>query len=124
MVGYFGFIAIVIACLGLLGLSSYLTEQRRKEVGIRKVLGASAMKILAGYAGSFLKLVLIANVLAIPVIWYGMSRWLERFAYRIDVRWSVFALAFCLSVLIAFITISIQVYRASRANPVESLKAE
>jgi putative ABC transport system permease protein len=124
MVGYFGIIAIIIACLGLLGLSSYMTEQRRKEVGIRKVLGASAGRILTGYAAGFLKLVLVANILAIPLVWALMNRWLENFAYRAGLPWSAFLIAFLLSVGISLVTISIQVWRASRANPVEALRAE
>lgn len=124
MVTYFGIIAIVIACLGLLGLSSYLTEQRRKEVGIRKVFGAPAESILLGYAGNFLKIILIANILAMPVIWYSMTQWLERFAYRIDVPWIAFIFAFLTSSLISLVTISVQVIHAAQANPIESLKAE
>ncbi len=124
MFRYFGIIAIVIACLGLLGLSSFITEQRRKEVGIRKVLGASSIRIMTSYTGNFLILVLIANIIAWPLAWYVMNVWLERFAYRINIGIFVLLSAFLISSLITVITIGIQVYRAANANPVKALKYE
>jgi putative ABC transport system permease protein len=117
-------IAIFVSCLGLLGLISLLTLQRTKEIGIRKVLGASVANITGLLSIDFLKLVLIAVVVASPVAWLTMSKYLQNFAYRIDIQWWVFALAAILALLIAFITVSFQSIKAAMANPVESLRSE
>ena len=120
----FAFLAILIACFGLLGLSAYNVLQRTKEIGIRKVLGASIKSILLLLSTDFLKLVAIALVLAIPICWFAMHTWLQDFAYRINIDWWVFALAGVLAMAIAFVTISMQVMKAAVDNPVKSLRTE
>jgi len=120
----FAVLAIFISCLELLGLSSYSTMQRTKEIGIRKVLGANVPGIVNLLSIDFIKLVLIALVIAVPVAWFGMNRWLQDFAYRTDIAWWIFGLAGLLSVLVAFATISYQSIKAAIANPVKSLKTE
>jgi putative ABC transport system permease protein len=116
-------IAIFISCLGLLGLISLLTLQRTKEIGIRKVLGASVTNITGLLSVDFLKLVLMAVVVVSPIAWLMMSKYLQNFAYRIDIQWWVFVLAAFVTLLIAFITVSFQSIKAAMANPVESLKS-
>jgi len=120
----FALLAIFISCLGLLGLASYSTMQRTKEIGIRKVLGASVGGIVNLLSREFLLLVLLSFVIATPVAWYGMHTWLKDFAYRIDISWWVFVLAGILAVIIALGTISVQAVRAALANPVKSLRTE
>lgn len=120
----FTVLAIVIACLGLFGLVAFVAEQRTKEIGIRKVLGASVTSIVALLSRDFLKLVLIAIVIATPLAWYAMYHWLQDFAYRIEISWWVFALAGGLTILIALLTISFQSIKAALMNPVKSLKTE
>jgi putative ABC transport system permease protein len=120
----FAFLAILIACFGLLGLSAYNVLQRAKEIGIRKVLGASFQNILLLLSTDFLKLITIALLLAIPICWFAMHSWLQDFAYRINIDWWVFALAGITALLIAFATISLQVIKAVVENPVKSLRAE
>jgi putative ABC transport system permease protein len=116
-------IAIFISCLGLLGLISLLTMQRTKEIGIRKVLGASVANITGLLSVDFLKLVLVAVIVASPIAWLLMSKYLQNFAYRIDIQWWVFALAAFAALLIAFITVSFQAVKAAIANPVQSLRS-
>ncbi|MCZ6818228.1 MAG: hypothetical protein O7G31_01875 [Calditrichaeota bacterium] len=120
----FALLAIFIACLGLLGLASFAAEQRTKEFGVRKVLGATVTNVITLLAKDFVKLVLLANLLAWPIAWYAMHRWLQDFAYRIEIGWWVFALAGGLALLIALLTVSTQAIRAALANPVESLRYE
>lgn len=120
----FAILAIFISCLGLLGLASYSTMQRTKEIGVRKVMGASIASIVGLLSMDFLKLVLIAFVVASPVAYFGMNRWLENFAYRTDIYWWVFVIAALLSTTIAFITVSFQSIRAAVMNPVKSLRSE
>jgi len=120
----FAVLAIFISCLGLLGLSSYSTMQRTKEIGIRKVLGASVSGIVNLLSIDFIKLVVIALAVAVPIAWYGMDKWLKGFAYRTNISWWLFALAGLASILIAFATISIQAIKAAVANPVKSLRTE
>ncbi|HTL08571.1 MAG TPA: FtsX-like permease family protein, partial [Chitinophagaceae bacterium] len=120
----FALLAIFISCLGLLGLASYSTMQRTKEIGIRKVLGASVGGIVNLLSREFLLLVLLSFMIATPVAWYGMHTWLKDFAYRIDISWWVFLLAGILAVIIALGTISVQAIRAALANPVKSLRTE
>jgi putative ABC transport system permease protein len=120
----FSFIAIFIACLGLFGLSAFTITQRVKEIGVRKVLGASIPQIVTELSKDFLKLVLIASVIALPVAWYSMSKWLLDFAFRISIQWWVFVMAGIIAVIIAFITISFQSIKAASANPVKSLRSE
>jgi len=116
--------AILIACLGLFGLITFTAEQRTKEIGIRKVLGASVVSIVELLSKDFLKLVLISIILASPLAWYVMQDWLTRFAYKIEIEWWVFGLAGALAVLIAFLTVSVQSIRAALTNPAQSLRSE
>lgn len=120
----FAVLAIFISCLGLLGLASYSTLQRTKEIGIRKVLGASVTGIVNLLSKEFLQLVVIAFLIATPVSWYFMAKWLKDFDYRIDVQWWIFVLAGLMSFLIALLTISFQAIKAALTNPVKSLRSE
>lgn len=120
----FAVLAIFISCLGLLGLSSYSTIQRTKEIGVRKVLGASVSNIVNLLSVDFIKLVLIAFAIAAPIAWFGMHQWLQDFAYHTNISWWVFVLAGLCSILIAFFTISFQAIKAAIMNPVKSLRAE
>jgi ABC-type antimicrobial peptide transport system permease subunit len=121
---YFAALAMLIACLGLLGLATFTAQQRQKEIGIRKVLGASVLQVVILLAGDFLKLVLLAVAIASPFAWYGMHRWLENFAYRVELEWWLFGLAALAALLVAFVTVSSLATRAALANPVKSLKTE
>ncbi len=120
----FAAIAIFISCLGLLGLAAYTAQVRTREIGVRKVLGASVSGIVRLLAVDFIGLVFIAIVIAAPLAWYFMHKWLQGFAYKISISWSVFALAGGIAILIAFITISFQAVKAALANPVKSLRSE
>jgi putative ABC transport system permease protein len=120
----FALLAILVASLGLFGLANLTTRQRTKEIGVRKVLGASVTSIVALLSKDFLKLVLIAIVIASPIAWYAMNRWLQDFAYKIDIEWWVFALAGLLAVGIALLTVSFQSVKAALMNPVKSLRSE
>jgi putative ABC transport system permease protein len=120
----FTVLAIVIACLGLFGLAAYAAEQRTKEIGIRKVLGANISAIVGLLAKDFIVLVLIAIVLAVPLAWWAMHSWLQEFAYRVSIHWWLPAMAGLGAVLIAFLTVSFQSIRAAVANPIDSLKSE
>ncbi len=121
---YFAFMAIFISCLGLFGLAAFNTEMRVKEIGIRKVLGSSAFGILKLLSSDFIKLVLLAILIATPISWYLMKDWLLQFAYRIEIGWIVFLVASILAILLAIATISFQAIKAIRSNPVKSLSAE
>ena len=120
----FAGIAIFISCLGLFGLATYTAQVKTKEIGIRKVLGASISGIVTLISKDFLKLVIIAIVIATPVAWFVMNKWLQGFAYRVNISWWIFASAGILATLIALLTISYQAIKASLANPVESLRTE
>ena len=120
----FAFLAILVSCLGLFGLASFMAEQRTKEIGIRKVLGANAGNIVGLLSKDFVKLVLIALVIATPLAIWGINQWLQDFAYRINVRWWVFAIAGMSAVLIAVLSVSYQSIRAALSNPVDSLRSE
>ena len=120
----FAMLAILIACLGLLGLSAYNILQRTREIGIRKVMGASVQNVVFILSKDFLLLVGISFLLAIPVAWWIMHNWLQDFAYRISIPWWVFAIAGIMAALIAFITISFQAIKAALSNPVKSLRTE
>jgi len=122
--GLFAFLAIIIACFGLLGLSAYNVLQRTKEIGIRKVLGASVQNVLYILSRDFILLVLVAFVIAVPVTWWVMYKWLQDFAYRISIQLWVFGVAGLLAILIALLTISFQALKAAIANPVKSLRTE
>jgi len=121
---YFAFLAIFISCLGLFGLVTFTAEQKTKEIGIRKVLGASVTGIVSMLSKEFLTLVLIASVIAFPVAWWAMHRWLNDFAYRVNIGWWVFVVAGIIAMLIALLTISFQSIKAAIANPVKSLRTE
>ena len=122
--GIFSGFAIFIACLGLLGLSLFATTQRTKEIGVRKVLGASVSNIVLLLSKDFIRLVFIAFLIASPVAWFIMNNWLSDFAYRINISWWVFIAAGMLAVFIALATISFQAIKAAIANPVKSLRTE
>jgi putative ABC transport system permease protein len=117
-------LAILIACIGLLGLSSFMAEQRTKEIGVRKVLGASVASIIALLSHDFTKLVLVATLLASPVAYYAMQKWLQSFAYRIEIGWLIFVAAGVLTAVIALLTTSYQALKAALGNPVEALRCE
>jgi putative ABC transport system permease protein len=120
----FAILAIFIACLGLLGLAAYVAERRTKEIGIRKVLGASIPDIIAMLSKDFLVLVLIATLIAFPLAWWGMSNWLDNFAYRTDLNWWIFAIAGLAMIVIALLTVASQAIKAAFTNPIESLRDE
>ena len=120
----FSGLAILIACLGLFGLVAFTTQQRTKEIGIRKILGASVSGILYLLSKDFLKLVIIANLIAWPIAYYAMNQWLQSFAYRINLSISTFLLSGLIALLIALLTVSYQAIKAARANPVEALRYE
>jgi putative ABC transport system permease protein len=122
--GLFTSLAILVACMGLFGLASFTTLQRTKEVGIRKVLGASVPSILKLLYREFALLLLIAFVIAVPLAWYTVSSWLQGYAFRIDIHWLYFALPFIFMIAIALITVSFQTIKAAIANPVKSLRTE
>jgi putative ABC transport system permease protein len=120
----FTLLAIFIACLGLFGLVAFAAEQRTKEIGVRKVLGASVASIVALLSKDFLKLVLIAVIIASPIAWYAMHQWLQNFAYRVELTWWMFVLAGLVATGIALFTVSLQSIRAAQVNPVKSLRSE
>jgi putative ABC transport system permease protein len=120
----FSFLAIFIACLGLFGLVSFVTQQRFKEIGIRKVLGASVFEIVVLLSKEFSRWVIYANIIAWPIAFYVMNNWLQNFAYRTNISWSVFVLSGVLALIIALATVSAQAIKAALANPVESLRSE
>jgi ABC-type antimicrobial peptide transport system permease subunit len=120
----FAILAIFISCLGLFGLAAYTAERRTREIGIRKVLGASVNGIAGLLSVDFLKLVFISFLIAFPLAWWAMHKWLEDFAYRITINWLVFVFAGITALLIALLTISFQAIRAGLANPVKSLRTE
>jgi len=120
----FSVLIILVACLGLFGLVTYTAEQRTKEIGIRKVLGASVGQVTRMLSKEFLKLVLIASVIAFPVAWWAMNKWLQSFAYRTNISWWIFVVAGIVVLAIALITVSFQAIKAALANPVKSLRSE
>ncbi len=122
--GYFSFLAIIISCLGLIGLSSFMTERRTKEIGIRKINGAKSIEIFSLLSKEYIIWVIISIIIACPIAWYAMNKWLQNFAYRINISWWVFALAGVIALLIALLTVSWQSYRAASKNPVEALRYE
>jgi putative ABC transport system permease protein len=120
----FALLAIIIACLGLFALSSYMIAQRTKEIGVRKVLGASISNVAFILSKDFLMLVVVSNIIAWPIAYYFMNKWLQDFAYRIELTWWMFALAGGIALVIALATVSFQAIKAATANPVESLRYE
>ncbi len=124
LVNYFGVLAILISCLGLFGLAAFTAEQRTKEIGVRKVLGATVMSIVRLLSTDFLGLVLVALVLATPLAWWAAHEWLSTFTYNVGLSWGVFALAGLLAVGVALLTVSFQAVKAALMNPVKSLRSE
>jgi putative ABC transport system permease protein len=124
ILGIFAGLTIFVACLGLFGLATFTARQRNKEISIRKVLGASVTGIISLLSKDFLKLVGIAFVIAAPIAWYIMNKWLQDFEYRITITWWVFALAALAAIAITLITVSIQAIKAALANPVKTLRSE
>src|ERR1043166_1893173 len=120
----FAVLAIIISCLGLFGLAAYTSERRTKEIGVRKVLGASVTSITGLLSKDFVKLVFIASIIAFPVAWWAMHDWLQNYRYRIEIDWWIFSAAAMLAMLVALITISFQAIKAAVANPVKSLRTE
>jgi len=121
---FFAILAIFISCLGLYGLSAYMAEQRTKEIGVRKVLGASVFNIVFLLSQNFTKLILIAMAIAIPLSWWAIENWLKGFAYRIDISWIIFLIACIAALVIALLTVSYESVKAAVTNPVKSLRTE
>ena len=121
---FFAFFAILIACLGLFGLITFAAQQRTKEIGIRKVLGATVVDVTTLLSTDFMKLILVAILIAVPISWFGMNKWLQSFAYRTNIGWWIFALASLIALAIALMTVSFQAIKAALANPVKSLRSE
>jgi putative ABC transport system permease protein len=124
IVGYFTFIAILISCLGLFGLAAFSAEQRIKEIGIRKVLGAKVSTIVSLLSVDFLKLIILSVIIASPVAWWAMNKWLQSFAYRQPIDWAIFAYTTIIAIVIGLFTIGSQAINAAVANPIKSLKSE
>jgi ABC-type antimicrobial peptide transport system permease subunit len=121
---YFAILAILISCLGLFGMASFVAEQRTKEIGIRKVLGASVVNLWRLLSTEFVVLVIISCIIAAPIAWYYLNSWLSNYDYRINIGWQVFAMAALAALLITLITVSFQAIKAAIANPVKSLRTE
>jgi putative ABC transport system permease protein len=122
--GIFTTLSVFVACLGLFGLSVYTAERRKKEIGVRKVLGASVRAVVSLLSKEFVKLVFVAAIVAFPIAWWAMNSWLQDFAYRITIQWWAFAFAALLALVIALLTVSFQAIKAAMANPVKSLRTE
>jgi putative ABC transport system permease protein len=122
--GIFTLLSILVASLGLFGLAAYTAERRTKEIGVRKVLGASVQGIVLMLSREYIRLVVIAAVIAFPIAWWSMNKWLENFVYRITITWWVFAAAALSATIIALATVSFQAINAALANPVRSLRTE
>ena len=120
----FALLAIVISCLGLYGLSAYLAERRTRELGIRKVLGASGFQLVYLLSATFTRPIVIATAIAVPLAWYGMSQWLSGFVYHVSIDWRIFVFAFVSALVIAWLTVSFEAIKAASANPVKSLRSE
>jgi putative ABC transport system permease protein len=124
LVRYGAILAVFVACLGLFGLATFNAEQRTKEIGVRKVLGASVSGIVFLFSKEFAKWVLLANAIAWPVSYFVMRKWMQGFAYRISLEWEVFVLSAGLALMIALLTVSFQAVKAATSNPVDSLRYE
>jgi putative ABC transport system permease protein len=124
LANYFAFLAIFISCLGLLGLVMFTVDQRTKEFGIRKVLGASPVTLFNLLSKEFLLLVLVAFVIASPLAWLAMDSWLQNYAYKVSISWWMFVIAGIVVIAIALVTVSLQAIRAAETNPVTSLRTE
>jgi ABC-type antimicrobial peptide transport system permease subunit len=121
---YFAGLAIIISCLGLFGLAAFTAQKRKKEIGIRKVIGASVVQVAYLLSREFLVLVGVAIAIAFPLAWLGMRRWLDGFAYRVEIGYGVFVFTAPAAIVITILTISYQSFRAAMANPVDSLRTE
>jgi putative ABC transport system permease protein len=122
--GYFTFLVIIISCLGLIGLSSFMTERRTKEIGIRKANGAKSYEIFFFLSKEYIIWVLISIIIACPIAWYAMHGWLQNFAYRINISWWIFAMAGVIALVVALLTVGFQSYKAANKNPVDALRYE
>ena len=120
----FSLLAMVIACLGLFGLAIHITQQRAKEIGIRKVFGASVQQLLFLVSRDFLLLVCMSFLISIPLTWWSMHKWLQDFAYRIDIGWQAFLIAAVTAILLALVTVGFQAIKSAMANPIKSLRTE
>src|SRR5262249_42771369 len=120
----FAALAIAISCLGLWGLASFTTSQRLKEIGVRKVLGASVLNIVYMLCSQFMKLIVVASIVALPLAWYGMDTWLAQFAFRIGIGWPLFVLPLIALAVIALLTVGIQVMKGAMTNPAKVLRSE
>jgi putative ABC transport system permease protein len=120
----FSILAIFIACLGLFGLATYMAEQRTKEIGVRKVLGATVSNIVSMLSVDFLRLVILSAIVAFPIAWWFMQKWLQDFAFRVNIGWWIFLAAAGIAAAIALVTVSFQAIKAALANPVKSLRTE
>jgi ABC-type antimicrobial peptide transport system permease subunit len=120
----FAGLAIFISCLGLYGLSAFMAEQRTREIGVRKVLGASLLNIVYLLSGGFTRLILIAIVIAIPLSWFAVNHWLEGFAYHINIGWAVFVLSSMAALIISWVTVSYESIKVAIVNPIKSLRSE
>jgi ABC-type antimicrobial peptide transport system permease subunit len=121
---YFGVMAIFLSCLGLFGLAAFTAEKRKKEIGVRKVMGASTVSILTLVSKDFVQLILISIIIAVPLAWYFADNWLKSYAYQTNLSWWIFAGSGVILMLIALMTVGFQAYKAANSNPVESLKSE
>ncbi len=124
IISYFTILAILIACLGLFGLASFITAQRTKEIGIRKVLGASETEIVRLISREFVILIILANLIAWVPAWYFLDRWLDSFVLHTDLKWWIFVLSGLISFLLALSIVSLQAFRSARLNPVDAIRAE
>ena len=124
MLGYLTILAIIISCLGLIGLSTFMTVHRTKEIGIRKANGAKPIEIISLLSKEYVKLVVVSFIIAAPIAWYATNIWLRGFAYRINTGWWFFALAIIIVIAIITLTVGIQSYNAARKRPVEALRYE
>ena len=124
IISLFAVLAIFISCLGLFGLVTFMAQRKVKEIGIRKVLGASVFGIVSLLSKEFVRLIIVAFILAIPISYYFLNQWLNDFAYRIQIHWSVFLFAGLGMIVVALLTVSVQSIKAALANPVESLRSE
>jgi ABC-type antimicrobial peptide transport system permease subunit len=124
LTGFFAVLAILISCLGLLGLASFIAEQRTKEIGVRKVLGASVFNVWGLLSKDFVLLIILSSFIAIPVAWYFLHQWLQQYEYRTVINWQVFALAIAGALIVTLLTVSFHAIKTAVANPVKSLRTE
>jgi ABC-type antimicrobial peptide transport system permease subunit len=124
LASFFAILAIFISCLGLFGLASFVAEQRNKEIGVRKVLGATVFNLWKMQSKEFVGLVIIACLISIPIAWHFLNQWLQNYNYRVEISWWIFAIAISGAVIITLLTISYQAIKAAIANPVQSLRTE